>query len=223
MMQDLATASARAFLRNAARVLMEEADDTNTTGLTNSSDTFANTTDNTAIVDGDSTTNSAGEFDPKVFWSVNAFIFVMVVTICCFYYHNSDKAWFPNQEERRRQSDDVYRQALRERLEQEEARKKETPEQRTRKLLQSFNRHKVQMVRCMQGSCKSLRWAHVDTKIRPHFLSGKCIIDETETTRSFSPSISLSLSLSHTHTHTHTLQFFKINFLVLTLADGEGR
>ena len=154
MMQDLSSASAHAFLRNAARVLMGA--DMNSTGLTNSSDIFTNSADSSTIVDGDSTTNSGGEFDPKVFWSVNAFIFVMVVTMCCFYYH-SDKWWFLNAEERRRQSDDVYRRALQERLEQEEARKKETPEQRTRKLLQSFSRHKVQMVRRLVVCCSTLQ------------------------------------------------------------------
>ena len=85
------------------------------------------------------------EFDPKVFWSVNGFIFVMLMAMCLFCYFG-DKTWITNPEERRRRSDDAYRAALRDRLEQEAQRRLETPEQRTRKLLQSFKRHKVKMV-----------------------------------------------------------------------------
>ena len=147
MMENLATDTTRTFLRNAARVLMEAADNSDVTNNTTTGivdDIFSNSTNNSTEAPTE-LFDDGSEFDPKVFWSVNAFIFVMLMAMCLFCYFG-DKTWITNPEERRRRSDDAYRAALRDRLEQEAQRRLETPEQRTRKLLQSFKRHKVQMV-----------------------------------------------------------------------------
>ena len=85
-----------------------------------------------------------GNFDPLVFWCVNGFIFLMMVMVglwCCF----ADKTtWILTA--RGQESDQVYQQSLREREERRKQAKIESPEKRTRKLVQSFRRHKVQMV-----------------------------------------------------------------------------
>ena len=48
--------------------------------------------------------------------------------------------------EQRQQADLAYQQSLREQRDQEAARRIDSPEKRKHKLLQSFQRHKVQMV-----------------------------------------------------------------------------
>lgn len=86
-----------------------------------------------------------GDFDPRVFWCVNGFLFFMMVVVllwCCF----SDKEWLTLMHERRQQTDETYQQTLRERRQQRQQAKVDTPEKRTYKLLRSFQRHKVQMV-----------------------------------------------------------------------------
>lgn len=84
----------------------------------------------------------APPFDAKVFWCVNGFIFIMfsaVMLWCCF----ADKTWLTR--DRGRLADIEYQQSLAERQRQRELAKVDSPEKRTRKLLQSFERHKVQM------------------------------------------------------------------------------
>mmetsp|Transcript_9740 Transcript_9740/g.17159 ORF Transcript_9740/g.17159 Transcript_9740/m.17159 type:complete len:394 (+) Transcript_9740:194-1375(+) len=102
-------------------------------------------------------------FDPKVFWSVNAFIFVLVVTTCgwCWW---GDKYGRRRQQQQRDQqnqqrfptlsafttmtaseSDEIYRRAVLERRERQAKAKIDTPEQRTKKLLKSFGKNQVRM------------------------------------------------------------------------------
>ena len=99
----------------------------------------------TLVFDGGSEEDSS--FDPKVFWSVNAFILVLFCSalgICCF----GKKEWFSfDGEFARQQSDETYRQSVLQRRRQQQEAKTDTPAQRTRKLLRSFRRHRVEMVR----------------------------------------------------------------------------
>ena len=83
-------------------------------------------------------------FDPVVFWCVNAFIFIMLATVllwCC-----SGKANCLISGEAYVDSDAIYQQTLREREEKKKKAKIDTPAKRRAKLLKSFRRHKVQMV-----------------------------------------------------------------------------
>ena len=95
-------------------------------------------------------------FDPKVFWSVNAFILVLFVTTvlwCCF----GDKSFFTlNPEERRQRSDEIYRRRILEQRRRQEEAQKETPAQRTRRLLRSFAKHEVQMVSIVRSGGRIL-------------------------------------------------------------------
>jgi hypothetical protein len=95
----------------------------------------------------DNANYSTTNFDPKVFWSVNAFIFVLLIStvvVCCF----AKKEWFTyDRETGRMNSDEQYRQTVLQRQRQQQQSKVETPAQRTRRLLRSFKRHQVEMVR----------------------------------------------------------------------------
>ena len=90
--------------------------------------------------------SSGGSFDPKVFWSVNALIFCIIVGslvwFCCFGGHKI----LLLQEGNRTNSDEAFRQAVLERQQRKEAAKRESPEKRRKRLLQSFQRHSVSMV-----------------------------------------------------------------------------
>jgi hypothetical protein len=92
-----------------------------------------------------------GEFDSFLFWSVNAFLLLTMVVVCLFCYCGGNKTTMQlvglNTDQRRQESDRAYQQQVQRRLEQQAARKVECPEKRKQKLLKSFQRHKVQMVR----------------------------------------------------------------------------
>lgn len=96
--------------------------------------------------------NDSNTFDPRVFWSVNAFIFVLfcvAIFLCCYY---GKREWlFYDFEEGRRSSDEAYRQTVLRRRRQREEAKVETPEQRTKKLLKSFALNEVSMVSGIKG------------------------------------------------------------------------
>lgn len=82
------------------------------------------------------------EFNSRVFWAVNAFIscvFLFVLCWCCF----GNKDFLTNMHERREETDRAYQATVREREERRKRARTITPEQRRRKLLQSFRRHKV--------------------------------------------------------------------------------
>lgn len=82
------------------------------------------------------------DFNANVFWGVNAFIsfiFLVVLCWCCF----GNKDFLTNMHQRREEADRAYRATVREREERRKQAKIVTPEQRRRKLLQSFRRHKV--------------------------------------------------------------------------------
>jgi hypothetical protein len=83
------------------------------------------------------------DFNPKVFWSVNAFIaFLVCLTVvwCCFV-----QKYFYNEGERLNRSDEIYRERRRRRLEAKKGNGAEAPGRRRRKLHASFAKHKVQM------------------------------------------------------------------------------
>ena len=85
------------------------------------------------------------EFDPRVFWSVNGFIFCLftAMVLYCIY---GDTSFLTNIQARQEDSDRVYQATLREREERRRQANMENPQQRRRRLLQSFRRHKVTMV-----------------------------------------------------------------------------
>ncbi|KAG7359024.1 anaphase-promoting complex subunit 11 ring-H2 finger domain containing protein [Nitzschia inconspicua] len=95
-------------------------------------------------VTGNVTTDCHDEaFDPAVFWAVNAFIFVLFVSTIVFCCYGSK--WLYNFMEGRQNSDEAYRQAVLERHRQRQEAKVQTPAQRTKKLLKSFDINKVSM------------------------------------------------------------------------------
>lgn len=107
------------------------------------------------------------QFDPAVFWSVNAFIFVLVCTTvvwCCRY---GKRDWVaPGTQNGRQSSDETHRQAVLRRQELQRQAKIDTPAQRTRKLLRSFQRHMVQMVRRSRGALV-LPWSRLQSPPNP--------------------------------------------------------
>jgi hypothetical protein len=106
----------------------------------NSTSTHSNTT---AAQDDSSGTS----FDPNVFWFVNAFILVLICGTLFWCWRFGRQNWFLyDGTEGRQQSDEAYRQAVLRRQERQQQAKIDTPAQRTRKLLRSFQRHEVQMV-----------------------------------------------------------------------------
>lgn len=82
------------------------------------------------------------DFEPKVFWSVNAFIFFLVVFGCTWWWRS-----LRTEVSNPRNSDEVYRQTVQRRREAREEARKENPETRQRHLLGSFQRRNVSMVR----------------------------------------------------------------------------
>ena len=79
-------------------------------------------------------------FDSKVFWSVNAFIFVLICLTgawCCFV-----QRYFSTDRMHSSEENCITRQRRR-----QEAARTESPEKRRRKLEASFSNHGVQMVR----------------------------------------------------------------------------
>jgi hypothetical protein len=91
-------------------------------------------------------TSSSSNFDPKVFWSVNAFTFALLIGIVCYGCYG-DLSWLTNMHQRRREADAEYQAAVRHREQERKEAKKTSPAVRRRELLASFRRHKVSMVR----------------------------------------------------------------------------
>lgn len=94
--------------------------------------------------EGDQQSGDSAAFDPKVFWSVNALIFCIVVFSCVWYCKFGGHLVFT--EQGRNASDEAFRQTVMERQERERERKRDSPEKRRRRLLQSFQRQSVSMV-----------------------------------------------------------------------------
>jgi magnesium-transporting ATPase (P-type) len=85
-------------------------------------------------------------FEPKIFWSVNAFIFVLIcisAVFCCF-----GQRYFSHEGNRLNQSDQNILRQLRRRQEADRTEVEDKNlEGRKRKLLAGFAKHKVEMVR----------------------------------------------------------------------------
>ena len=90
--------------------------------------------------------SSSGDtaFDPKVFWSVNALIFCLVVVSCAWYCCFGGHVYLT--ELGRINSDEAYRQNVLERRQRQIEARRDSPEKRRRRLLQSFQRTSVSMV-----------------------------------------------------------------------------
>ena len=97
--------------------------------------------------DSSTTENDQGEFDPNVFWGVNGFILFLFILACFLCWCKG--AWLTQLYDRRHQAagDRAYQRRVLERMQEEQQAKSESPEKRQRKLLSSFKRHGVQMVR----------------------------------------------------------------------------
>jgi hypothetical protein len=90
---------------------------------------------------GSATVNS-GHDSSNVFWGVNFFLLVLLIGLSCYCWR-FHKCSVVGQ----RASDLAYQQVLQERRRIEEEKRKETPEKRQAKLLASFERNQVTMVR----------------------------------------------------------------------------
>lgn len=95
----------------------------------------------------DNNDNDNGEFDPIVFWGVNAFLLGMLLTVCIWCWCLGGKDHVTQWSERRIAADLAYQQALQDRLERQQAAKLDSPTKRTAKLKKSFQRCHVCMVR----------------------------------------------------------------------------
>jgi hypothetical protein len=91
------------------------------------------------------------EFSPAVFWSVNAFLLFVLLAVCSYCWCCGGFQRFvrasSSSEQQRVSSDVQYRMNVLRRQQEREDAKKETPEERKEKLLQSFQRLHVSMVR----------------------------------------------------------------------------
>ena len=88
---------------------------------------------------------SEAAFDPKVFWSVNALIFCIIVG-SCIWYRKFGHLMLSDQG--RNASDLAFRQSVLEREQRRLERKRDSPEKRRKRLMQSFQRQSVSMVSC---------------------------------------------------------------------------
>jgi hypothetical protein len=96
-----------------------------------------------------SSADDGAAFDPKVFWSVNALIFCIVVVSCSWYCCFGGQVYLT--ELSRANSDEAYRQTVLERRQRRLEARRDSPEKRRRRLLQSFQRTSVSMVRETRG------------------------------------------------------------------------
>lgn len=95
--------------------------------------------------------NDSAEFNPRVFWSVNAFIFALLISVCVWCYCFGGHEYIGNRERMRVASDQTFRTSVMRRREREHQARQETPEQRQKKLWRSFKRCQVHMV-CLVDS-----------------------------------------------------------------------
>ena len=101
-------------------------------------------------VDTASASSGDNAFDPKVFWSVNALIFFIIVGSCIWYCKFGNLLLT---EQSRSASDEAYRQTVLERQQRRLERKRDSPEKRRKRLTQSFQRQSVSMVsNCLDSS-----------------------------------------------------------------------
>jgi hypothetical protein len=79
-----------------------------------------------------------------VFWGVNIFILFLLISAClwCYCIATSSK----HQLRRRQESDEIYRQTVLRRQQHELEIRRDSPDQRKRKVLDSFNRCQTRMV-----------------------------------------------------------------------------
>jgi hypothetical protein len=139
-----ASTTIKTFLRMASRALQEELDNNST----NVFDYTDDTADDAINATTSTTTTTATHFDPAVFWGVNGFLCFMLIMACTFCCVCKDwNVWLVNMHERRRQTDDQYQLQLRQQQQEQHDKKLDTPAVRKQKLLQSFRRHQVSMVR----------------------------------------------------------------------------
>ena len=105
----------------------------------------------------DGSTSPIGGFDPVVFWSVNAFIFVLLFAACAFYCCCFQGTG--NGRPGATESDRVYQDTiLRRQREALDKQKHESPLVRQQKIEQAILRYGVRMVsasRCISSCCES--------------------------------------------------------------------
>jgi hypothetical protein len=161
MSSPAASTTTTTFLRMASRILLDEvvgsgmANETMFVDQDNivppASSPVIVMTDGPSHGNDDNDNSGNGESDSFLFWSVNAFLLLTMIVACLFCYCGGNKMTMQlvglNADQRRQESDRAYQQQVQQRLEEQAARKVECPEKRKQKLLKSFQRHKVQMVR----------------------------------------------------------------------------
>lgn len=123
-----------------------------------------------ADVEGPVSNDGSASFDPKVFWSVNALIVCIIVGSCVWYCKYGS---FLLTEQGRNTSDEAFRQAVRERQQRQLERKRDSPEKRRKRLMQSFKRQSVSMVSWMWRrdflERKNHPWQQFHTFARTYF------------------------------------------------------
>jgi hypothetical protein len=94
---------------------------------------------------------SGGNLDRTVLWGVTAFLCFMLILVCsfCYYYRGNNIScfWLTQIHERPRQAGEEYEEQQLRQQQDQQARKIDTPADRKHKILQSFQRHQVSMVR----------------------------------------------------------------------------
>lgn len=151
MASSASTTTTTTFLRMATRILMDEVVSSGIANETDHGDVAAGLV--TTEIGSGSGDHGAGEFNTSLFWCVNVFLMLAMVVACACCYCCGNKTTMHlvgfDAEQRRQESDRVYQRRVQERLEQQAALKVESPEKRKQKLVKSFQRHKVQMVRVL--------------------------------------------------------------------------
>lgn len=105
---------------------------------------------------GTSSTEAQGggdDFDPRVFWGVNAFIALMVILGCTLFWYRWNRHGITMPSEQDRRLEDARR------AEERRVTKLDNPIKRKRKLLQSFRRCQVTKVRFLLRLSWTCHWS----------------------------------------------------------------
>jgi hypothetical protein len=134
------------------RGLLRALHDVSTDSNHNATMTATNGTASNAATNAAANAAPPPSYDPHVFWGVNVFLALLLVSACLFWYkfHRSVLFGGSATAERRMQSDLIYARTVLERNRIKQERQQQSPEQRRAILLKSFERKAVSMVRSME-------------------------------------------------------------------------
>lgn len=121
--------------------------------------------DNSASSSSNSNDMPEAEFNPRLFWGINIFLFLLALSVCCccWRFQRYDLSFLSGGGGQRES-------AVLERRRAAEERREETPEKRQAQLAASFARNKVTMVRSREASYCSLEVRFASCLLTPRGL-----------------------------------------------------